>query len=95
MTDGEGDTDRGVIARHGTGPTESKTLSMRGRFMHENREIPCVPAREELMGRPGKARNRTPGMYVHGKSDRLIVPIKPPNKAGRKIGRRRGWREGA
>ena len=32
-------------------------------------------------GPPREGRGRTPGMYERGKSDRLVVPTKPPNKA--------------
>jgi|GEM_PF-3585324 len=95
LTVGEGHTIRVANARRGTGPTESKTLRMRGHFMHENREIPCVPADEESAGRPEQATHRTSGVHAHGKSDRPIVPMKPPNKAGPTAGRRRRWREGA
>jgi hypothetical protein len=55
---------------------------MYGTSLRENREIPCSPA--QLIGdRPSReGQCRTPGMYECGKSDHLIVPTKPPNKAG-------------
>ena len=95
LTDGEGNTDRGAIASHGPGPTESKTPRMRGHSMHENREIPRVPAHEGWAGRPEKVKTRTTGMNACGKSDKPIVPVKPPNKTRRQMGLRRRWREGA
>jgi len=64
LTEGEGNTVRDAKASHGTGPTESKTLSMRGHFMHENREIPCTPSANGWAGRPEKGRTRTSGVYV-------------------------------
>jgi hypothetical protein len=42
LTGREGHTMRGDSASRAIGPAESKTLSMRGRSMHENREIPSV-----------------------------------------------------
>ena len=95
MTVGEGKTVRGVIASHETGPTESKTLSMRGHFMHENREIPCVPAAEGRPGRPKEATNRTFGMHAYGKSDKSIVPMKLANKGRCDSCWRSRWREGS
>ncbi len=83
-----------LTASHAAGPAESETLSMRGHFMHENREIPCTPAACGWAGRPEKGTTRTFGVYVHGKSDKPIVPLKPPNKGGRIARWRRRWREG-
>jgi RNA-directed DNA polymerase len=34
------------------------------------------------LARAGKVDDRKPAMYRHGKSDRPVVPAKPPNKAG-------------
>ena len=66
-------------------PAESKTLSMCGNSMHENREIPSTSGSEEialLSDRSGKACGLNPDMYVDGKSDIGIVPVNAGNKAG-------------
>ena len=61
------------------GPAESETLSMRGRSMHENREISALPVRSN--GRSvRKGCGRNPDMYGAEKSDSPIVPMKPSNK---------------
>ena len=49
--------------------------------MRENREIPRLPVPLIGVGPPREGRGRTPGMDERGKSDRLVVPTKPPNKA--------------
>ena len=50
--------------------------------MRENREIPRLPVPLIGGGPPREGCGRTlPGMYEGGKSDRLVVPTKPPNKA--------------
>lgn len=64
-------------------PARSKTSCMRGISMHENREIPCSPPGDGTGGRAGKVGDHNPAAYGQGKSDSLIVPVKPPNKAGR------------
>jgi RNA-directed DNA polymerase len=72
-------------ARSGT--AESETLRMRGRSMHENREIPAAPDGRRPSGRSGKACGRTPDMYAAGRSDIGIAPVIVPNKAGsREVG---------
>jgi hypothetical protein len=80
----EGNTMCGDSASRMIGPAESKTLSMRESSMHENREIPSVPASRLRMpsaGRSGKARGHNPDMYAAGKSDTSIVPRNAGNKA--------------
>src|SRR6516162_3064999 len=72
LSEAEGHTDR---ARHGGGTG--------GTFWRENREIPVLPGAEAAPGRAGKAAGRKPAMDGAGKSDRLDVPTKSPNKAGR------------
>jgi RNA-directed DNA polymerase len=47
--------------------------------LHENREIPSVPAVDGAAGRLGKANGRTPRMHVEGKSDGAVVPVKQQN----------------
>ena len=51
--------------------------------MNGNREIPGTPGADGAPGRVGKAEGRHPTMNGPGKSDRPIVPGKPPNKAER------------
>jgi RNA-directed DNA polymerase len=60
----------------------SKTLSMRGSSMRENRETPETPWADGGEGRPEKATSQTSGMHVSGESDGPIVPTKRANKAG-------------
>ena len=95
LTEREGQAAGGVMASRRADPTESKTLSMRGRFMYENREIPCVPTVEGRSGRPEKATNRTSGSYAQGKSDKPVVPMRPTNKDVQEAHRRSRRREGA
>ena len=47
---------------------ESKTLSMRGSSMRENRETPAMPSAGGGVGRPEKAASPTSGMHVAGVS---------------------------
>ncbi len=85
LTGREAHTMRGAIASRVIGPAESKTLCMRGRSLHENREIPAVSgvaARKPSPGRSGKACGRAPDMHVAGKSDIGVVPVIAGNKAG-------------
>ena len=61
---------------------ESKTLSMLGNSLRENRETPrtsSLPMSEE---RSEKALGRTADMHVLGESDGFVVPAKRANKAG-------------
>jgi len=74
----------GDSASRRIGPTESETLRMRGRSMHENREILAVPdarPRRPAAGRSGKACGRKPDAHTVGKSDTSIVPENAGNKA--------------
>jgi group II intron reverse transcriptase/maturase len=50
--------------------------------MHENREIPFPPPGNGTGGRAGKVHFRKPAMNENGKSDRPVVPMRRPNKAG-------------
>src|SRR6266508_3686342 len=61
-------------------PARSENLCMQGVSMRENREIPRLPSPLIGVGPLREGRGRTPGMYERGKSDRLVVPTKPPNK---------------
>ncbi len=84
LTGREGNTSRGVSASLVIDPAESKTLCMRGRSMHENREIPVAPAgrlRKPSAGRSGKASGHNPDAYAVGKSDTSIVPRNAGNNA--------------
>ena len=78
----EGHTGRRVTRERRSGPTESKTLRMHGRSMHENRETPVVPTSRWLGGRSGKARGLNPDVHATGESDIGILPGNVPNKAG-------------
>ena len=60
---------------------ESKTLSMYGSSMRENRETPQTPTVDGGVGRSGKAESRNPDVHVCGESDDLVVPTKWANKA--------------
>ncbi len=83
--DREGNTMRSVNASCVIGPAESKTLSMYGSSMHENREIPSTSSGEEIAlssDRSGKACGHNPDVYVDGKSHIGIVPVNAGNKAG-------------
>ena len=76
---------RGDSASRDIGPAESETLRMRGNSMHENREIPAVPAgrpRKPSSGRSGKACGHNPDAYAAGKSDTSVVPVNAGNKVG-------------
>ena len=61
---------------------ESKTPSMRGNSMRENRETLAAPLPDGSKGRSEKAEGRTSGMYVARESDGPILPAKRVNKAG-------------
>ena len=56
---------------------------MRGISKRENREILGSSVADGAADRIGKAKGHTPMMNDPGKSDRLVVPAKHPNKAGR------------
>ena len=65
-------------------PARSETLCMYGTSMRENREVPRSPVRPvSRAGRSGNAEAVSPEMNERGKSDNLVVPANPPNKAGR------------
>jgi RNA-directed DNA polymerase len=51
--------------------------------MHENREISGSPSPMAGLGRIGKAACLKPMMNEPEKSDRPVVPMKGPNKAGK------------
>lgn len=58
----------------------SKTPSMSGNSMRENRESQPLPSTEGVEGRRGKAEGRTPRMHEGRQSDSPIVPTKSANK---------------
>jgi RNA-directed DNA polymerase len=66
---------------------ESKTLSMCGSSMRENRETPQTPTVEGGVGRSGKAESRNPDVHVCGESDVLVGPTKWANKVDEHLGR--------
>ena len=59
---------------------ESKTLSMCGSSMRENRETPQTPTVDGGVGRSEKAESRNADMHVCGESDVLVGPTKWANK---------------
>ena len=82
----EGYMMRGDSASRDIGPAESETLRMRGRSMHENREIPAAPVGvscKSSAGRSGKVSGRNPDVDASGKSDIGVVPVNAGNKAGK------------
>ena len=80
--DGEGNMVCGVIQRFTHRPAESETLSIRGRSMNENREVPAAPKVQCGPGRSGKPCGHNPDAYAAGKSDIGVVPGNARNKAG-------------
>ncbi len=82
LTHAEGNTAGSVKGELPTGPAQSETLCMRGHSLHGNREVPPTPAEVGMTGRLEKATSRTTSTHVGGKSDRPIVPKKPPNNGG-------------
>lgn len=78
----EGNTAGGVIASGRWAPRGQRTRA-RVRSLHvENREISCSPVCLMADGPLREDRGRTPEMNECEKSDRLILPVSPPNKAG-------------
>jgi RNA-directed DNA polymerase len=80
--EGEGNMLDGVNREPSNNAAESKTLSMRGNSMRENRETPVTPLPVGGEGRPEKAASLTSGVHVAGESDDLVVPAKQANQAG-------------
>ena len=81
----EGNTMCGDSASRAICRAESETLRMRGSSMHENREIPAVPAatsRKRPLGRSGKVCGHNPDMHAAGKSDIGVVAVNAGNKGG-------------
>ena len=66
-------------------PARSKTSSMCGNSMHENRETSLPPPGNGPGGRVGKAVGHDPTMHGNEESDRPIVPVKSPNKTGQPV----------
>lgn len=66
----------------GVGSARSKTPSMCGNSMRENRESQSSPSIEGVQGRCGKAEGRAPQMHDGWQSDSPIVPAKSANKEG-------------
>ena len=66
-------------------PARSKTSSMRGNSLRENRETSPPPPGIGPGGRVGKAIGHNPTMHGIEESDRPIVPAKSPNKTGQPV----------
>jgi RNA-directed DNA polymerase len=90
----EGNIARSARRELGADPARSENPCTHGTSVSENREIPRSPVRaasemgEAPTGRVGggplgEGDRRTPEMHERGKSDRPVVPAKPPNKPGR------------
>jgi RNA-directed DNA polymerase len=71
-----------AICKSCSSPAESKTLSMRGNSLHGNREIQSVSIADGVVGRSEKVNSHNSDMHADGKSDDLIVPLRPPNNNG-------------
>jgi hypothetical protein len=65
----------------GQDPIEEGTHSQRAGRPDRRRSEDRRPSSPTL-ARAGKVDDRTPAMHEHGKSDRPVLPAKPPNKAG-------------
>src|SRR5689334_23618098 len=79
LSDAEGNTNQGDSCESWGGPARSETLHTPGSFLHRSWEISAVP-NETTLGRPGKAKSRTPGQPTVEKSDAPILPGKLSNK---------------
>jgi len=77
------------------GSARSKTPSMCGNSMRENRESQPSPRTEGDQGRCGKAESRTPQMNGDWQSDSSIVPAKSVNKGVRASAESMEGRDGA
>ena len=91
----EGSTAGGVFASRRWALRGRRSQARTTSSMRENQEIPWLPVGVDdapswmvhgvadrcLAGREGNANGGNPLMHDHGKSDRLVVPTKPPNNA--------------
>jgi group II intron reverse transcriptase/maturase len=82
LTTSEGNIAGGVTREPVAGPAESKNQGMHRTFAPENREIPRSPIGRSPGGPLREGQGRKPEMHERGKSYSLVVPMKPPNKAG-------------
>ena len=73
----------GANASRSDGPARSETPRTCGNSLRENREIPGSPVGGWSGGTRREGRGPYAGDARPGKSDRPVVPTKPPNKAGR------------
>ncbi len=80
--EGEGNMLDGVRREPTGDAAESKTLSMRGNSMRENRENPGMPLSATMRDGWRRSIDRTSSVYVSGESDDLIVPTKRVNNVG-------------
>ena len=79
----------------GVGSARSKTPSMCGNSMRENRESQPSPRTQGDLGRCGKAQSRTPQMIGDWQSDSSIVPAKSVNKEANASAESMEGRDGA
>ena len=82
LSEAEGYTTGGIRGEPHEGPAQSKTLSMRGHFLHGNRDTPAAPDDGVTAGRSVKAINHKTDAHAAGESHGCIVPEKLPNKGG-------------
>lgn len=78
LSEAEGNTEHDVNRKSCSDPTQSKTLSTPGSFLHGSWEISSVPEPRGAGG-TGKAKSRNPVVHAGEKSDTPVVPKKPPN----------------
>jgi len=83
LTEAEGDMIPARYRERMDSPARSKTRNTCRTFACENQETPVLLADDGAAGRAEKASGLTSAMNGAGKSDRLIVPTKSPNKAAR------------
>ena len=79
LSEAQGYIGGGVTRKSSTGPTRSKTLSMRRSSLNRNCELSSAPAAKLATGGLGKADGRTPDIHAGEKSDACIVPMNDPN----------------
>ena len=83
LTEAEGDMIPARYRERMDSPARWKTRNTCRTFACENQETPVLLADDGAAGRAEKASGLTSAMNGAGKSDRLIVPTKSPNKAAR------------
>ena len=84
LTEAEGNIVGGNKGKPSASPAQSKTLSMRGNFLHGNRETPRTSAAKDgAADRSEKAKSPASDMHVLGESDDRVVPEQPAKEDDR------------